>query len=119
MSGLGVAIYIDEMVYSRFAAALRAQGYDAIGCVETTPINRWLSDHDQLVYAAANGRAVLTENVGDFSLLDTHWKMSGKVHAGIIVYAGIASFGELLRRVVIHLDTIARETQYDTLLWLG
>ena len=67
MSGLGVAIYIDEMVYSRFAAALRAQGYDAIGCVETTPINRWLSDH----------------------------------------------------RVVIHLDTIARETQYDTLLWLG
>jgi hypothetical protein len=117
--GLGIAIYTDEMVYSRFAAALRARGYDAIGCAETTPTNRGISDYDQLAYAAADSRAILTENVGDFSLLDAQWKMSGKVHAGIIVYAGIDSFGELLRRVVIHLDTIAKETQRDTLLWLA
>lgn len=118
VAGLGIIVYTDEIVYVRFAAALRARGYDAIGCAEAARDNRGISDDDQLAYAAMNGRALLTENVPDFYALDAKWKMRGRVYAGIIVYAGINTFSELLRRVIVHLDTIALEIQHGTLLWL-
>ena len=118
VTGLGITLYTDEMVYSRFAAALRSRGYDAVSCAEASRDNRGISDEDQLTYAAAHNRAILTENVADFYPLDAAWKMSGRTHAGIIVFSGIETFGELLRRVITHLDTTSPEAQYDTLLWL-
>jgi len=80
--------------------------------------NLRISDHDQLAYAANDGRAILTNNVRDFIPLDVRWKRQGRSHAGIIVYAGMPPFGELLRRVIYHLDATAPETQHDTALWL-
>lgn len=107
------------MVYVQFAAALRIRGYDAVGCAEAARDNRRISDDDQLTYAAADDRAILTENVSDFYTLDASWKMRGKAHAGIIVYTGIRDFGELLRRVMYHLNTTVPEVQHDTILWLS
>lgn len=80
--------------------------------------NQRIPDSDQLAYAANDGRAILTNNVRDFVSLNVRWKRLGRLHAGIIVYAGVPSFGELLRRVIRHLDATAPEAQYDTLLWL-
>jgi hypothetical protein len=118
VTGLGITLYTDEMVYSRFAAALRGKGYDAVSCAEASHDNRGIADEDQLTYAAAHDRAILTGNGADFYPLDAAWEMSGRMHAGIVVLSGIETFGELLRRVITHLDTTSPEARHDALLWL-
>ena len=118
MAGLGVTIYTDELIDPALAVALSAQQYDAISCHAMGRNNQRLSDHDQLAYAANDGRAILTNNVRDFVPLDVRWKRLGWSHAGIIVYAGVPPFGELLRRVIRHLDATRPEMQQDILLRL-
>jgi len=44
------------------------------------------------------------------------WKRQGRSHAGIVVYAGVPPFGELLRRVIRHLNATTPEMQHDTVL---
>ncbi len=80
--------------------------------------NLRISDHDQLIYATDARRAILTNNVRDFVPLDARWKRQGRSHAGIVTYAGVPPFGELLRRVIRHLDATTLGMQHDTLLWL-
>lgn len=118
MAGLGVTIYTDELVDPALAVALRVRRYDAISCHAMGRNNQRISDRDQLVYAANEGRAILTNNVRDFVPLDVRWKRLGRSHSGIIVYAGVPPFGELLRRVIRHLDETTPEAQYDPVLWL-
>ena len=55
----------------------------------------------------------------DFLRLDTVWKVAGREQAGIIVSHEIRDFGDLLRRVIWHLDQYTPAQQHDTLLWLG
>jgi len=118
MAGLGIAVYTDELVDPALAVALRARGYDARSCHEASRINQKISDPDQLAYATAAGRAILTNNALDFVLLDARWKRQERVHAGIILYAKFPSLGDLLRRVIAHLDRVEPETQHDTVLWI-
>ncbi len=118
MAGLGISLYTDEMIYSRLAATLRMRGYDAISCHEASRADQGISDDDQLAFAAMADRAILTANARDFVPMDTRWKGARQTHAGIIVFMGIYDFSTLLRRVIVHLDTTAPETQHDTLLWL-
>ena len=119
MAGLGIRIFTDEMIHPGLAAALRRRGYDAQGCAETGRSNQGIPDDDQLAYAASDGRAILTFNVDDFMPLDSRWKATGRVHAGIILATQIEDFGELLRRVISHLDTYPPAIQHDTALWLS
>lgn len=118
MAGLGISIYTDELVDPALAVHLRNRGYDAVSCHERGHNNRRISDRDQLAYAASDGRAILTNNVRDFIPLDVRWKRQGRSHAGVVVYAGVPPFGELLRRVIRHLDATDPEAQHDTVFWL-
>jgi hypothetical protein len=90
-----------------------------VGCHEANRGNQGIADESQLIYATEHGRALLTNDMEDFALLDQSWKLSGWQHAGIILYTRIATFSELLRRVERHLATTEPEVQYDTLLWLA
>ena len=45
---------------------------------------RGVSDADLFNYAAASGRAVVTENVADFSVLASRWATQKKAHTGLI-----------------------------------
>lgn len=118
MAGLGVRIYTDELIDPALAIELRKRGYDAMSCHEAKRNNQRISDRDQLIFAAHDGRAILTNNTRDFVPLDVRWKRQGRSHAGITVYAGVPPLGDLLRRVIRHLDTTTPEMQHDTLLWL-
>ena len=118
MAGLGISIHTDESVDSALVVHLRNRGYDAMSCHERDRNNLRTSDHDQLIYATDARRAILTNNVRDFVPLDARWKRQGGSHAGIVVYTGVPPFGDLLRRVIRHLDAPAPETQQDTALWL-
>lgn len=118
MAGLGIRVYTDEMISSALAAALRTRGYDALSCHEAGRSNQRITDPDQLAFATSEGRAILTENVRDYAPLDGQWKRQGKVHAGIMLYGDDPPIGELLRRVIAHLDAFTPEVQHDTVLWI-
>ncbi len=118
MAGLGITLYTDEDVHAPLAATLLRRGYDAVSCLEAGRSNQRIPDAEQLAYAVLHGRAILTFNATDFIQLDHDWKAAGRSHAGIIVAPRIDDLGELLRRVVRHLDIVSPELQRDTLLWL-
>jgi hypothetical protein len=117
-AGRGIALFTDELIDPALAIALRERGYDAISCHEAGRSNQRISDRDQLLYAAAADRAILTNNARDFIPVDIRWKRQGRSHAGIIVYAGVPPFASLLHRVIRHLDTVTPEMQHDTVPWL-
>ncbi len=118
MAGRGIAVYTDEQVYSALAPQLRRHGYDVVSAHEAGRVNQRISDPAQLAYATEHGRAILTNNSIDFAPLDARGKRQGRAHAGIVLYSGFPPIGELLRRVIAHLDTTEPDMQRDTVLWL-
>jgi len=107
------------MIDPDVAVAARQNGYDIESCREAHRNNQKIPDEDQLDYAARQGRAILTFNVGDFYERDAAWRAAGRAHGGIIVSAEITDLGVLLRRVQHHLDTHVPAAQYNTILWLA
>jgi len=118
VAGLGIRLYLDEMIPPKLALALRTAGYDAMHCYEVGLSNRAIPDDDQLAFAAQAGRAILTFNSLDFPRLDARWKSASRRHSAIVVSTEISDLGTLLRRVQRQLDVVARSQQDDLLLWL-
>jgi hypothetical protein len=79
--------------------ALRARGVDVLTALEAGMIER--ADADHLEYAAKEGRALCTFNIGDFYCLHTEYLLEGKRHAGIILMQQQRfSVGEQMRRLL-------------------
>lgn len=76
-------LLLDEMHAPAVAAELRASGHDAVAVTER-PELIGISDHELLVAATAEGRALVTENVKDFAALSHRWTASGDGHAGLV-----------------------------------
>ena len=118
MAGLGIRLYLDEMVNVMLAAELRRRGYDVVSCQEVGRAGKGVPDHAQLAFAAGQGRVVLTFNFGDYQRLDTEWCAASRAHAGIVLSPAYRPPGELLRAVVRHLDAVPPDTQHNLVLWL-
>lgn len=60
------------------------------------------SDEEQLGFAAAQRRAILTYNICDFAPLHDEWQAAGRQHAGIIVSQQLGSreYGLLVQRML-------------------
>ena len=63
--------------------SLEARGIDVVTVAGSGRLGR--PDEQQLQFAAANGRAVFTRNIGDFTRLHAKWMRAGRHHAGIVV----------------------------------
>lgn len=76
-------LLLDEMYPPALARALGEVGIDAV----TVADSRLTGAPDQQVFAAARaaGRAVLTENVADFTRLAAEHATSGHHHAGLLI----------------------------------
>src|SRR5690348_6310955 len=61
---LFVRLYLDRHVMTQLAVDLRGRGYDVMTTQEAA--RDTASDEDQLVFATAEGRAILTFNIRDF-----------------------------------------------------
>jgi hypothetical protein len=83
------------------AGALRKRGYDARHTGEEQRLG--LPDKDQLEFATAEGRCLVTFNVGDFVQLHNRWIEAGHDHAGIVVSKQLP-IGESLRRLLVLLQ---------------
>ena len=108
-------LYLDEDVIPELARALRAHGHDAISTLEQG--RQGQSDEDQIAYATADARALVTANAADFLHLGRTWFFAGRTHAGIIV-----SFrqyrrdrlGELARTMLTLLARLSAEDLANT-----
>lgn len=77
-------LLLDEHYSPRIAEDLRAQGHDVIAVVELSALTG-LPDRTLITVARDGGRALVTENVGDFIPIVTELARIGTSHAGIIL----------------------------------
>lgn len=77
-------LLLDEHHDPEVANGLRERGYDVVAVAARDDL-RGLSDADILGAAAAEGRAVVTENARDFVTLARRWVAEGVPHHGVIV----------------------------------
>lgn len=97
---LFVRLYLDRHIMTRLADDLAARGFD---CLTTQDAgNDTAADEEQLAFATAQGRAILTFNIRDFAPLHKQWLAADRPHAGIIVSRqhGSRQYGTLLERVL-------------------
>jgi len=79
-------LYGDENAMERLLFRLLRR--DGVDCLTSNDAgNSGLSDEQQLAFAAAEGRVVLTHDRVDFQRLHKQWSDRGKSHAGIIIIA--------------------------------
>lgn len=78
-----VKLLLDEMHAASAAVALRERNLDVVAVIEIDGL-RGTADPDLLVWAASEGRAIVTENVRDFAPLAQQWAQARRDHAGLI-----------------------------------
>ena len=112
-------LYLEEDSQDRdLATALRARGMDVQTASEANLIER--SDEEQLTWAAAQGRALYTFNVGDFYQLHTLWLRQGRSHAGLILARQQRySVGEQMRRLLKLIAARTAEEMKDRVEFLN
>jgi predicted nuclease of predicted toxin-antitoxin system len=97
---LFVRLYFDRHIMARLAVDLRGRGYDVLTTEQAGKDTA--SDAEQLAFATAEGRSLLTFNIRDFAPLHEQWQAAGQRHAGIIVSQQLGSrqYGVLLQRML-------------------
>jgi hypothetical protein len=78
-----VRLLLDEHFSPEIARQLRAGGHDVIAAREHAEMHG-LSDHDLLILATVQRRAIVTENVADFVALHRWSVLSGTAHLGLV-----------------------------------
>ncbi len=76
-------LLLDEMYSPRLAEALRGAGVDARMVAELGLAGS--SDPEVFLAAAADGRALLTENVADFARISAEHLIAGLHHPGVLI----------------------------------
>jgi hypothetical protein len=113
---MDIRLYLDEHVDPDLARYLRRLRYDVLTAAEAGRAGQRIPDEEQLIFAAGQGRAVLTYDSTDYTALDVGWKAGGREHAGIILCLELP-IGILCRRVEAHLKRYSAEEQHNLLLW--
>jgi len=106
---LFVRLYLDHHITDRLARDLRDRGYDVLTSLDAGMERA--GDVEQLEFATAQDRAIITCNIRDFMPIHKHWLESGRDHAGIIVSQQLSmrQYGLLLSRVLRLLDEITAD----------
>jgi hypothetical protein len=107
---------LDECLNPAVAEALRTMGLDCSAVTEREEL-RSLPDEDVLGHAAADGRVLVTEDSGDYSVLARAWAASGRDHAGIILIPK-RSVGQLGERLANLCRLYDAEGLRNVTMWL-
>lgn len=81
---MSLVFLLDEDVSYRVAVGLRTRDINAVSVHEIGRADLEIADEEQLVFAAAQGRVLVTYNRRDYQELDARWRERGKAHFGII-----------------------------------
>jgi predicted nuclease of predicted toxin-antitoxin system len=109
LEALFVCLYFDRHIINRLAVDLRGRGYDVLTTEEAGKDTA--ADEEQLAFATAEKRAILTFNIRDFAPLHEAWQAAERLHAGIIVSQQLGSreYGVLLQRMLRLLNHFTAE----------
>jgi predicted nuclease of predicted toxin-antitoxin system len=78
-----VKFYLDEDISPKVSAILRKKGVDTVSAHEADMLQA--SDDEQLSFAAAEGRVMVTRNRDDFITLTVQFFDDLKPHRGLII----------------------------------
>lgn len=110
-----IKLLLDEDGHVPLARALQNRGYDALHVSELQ--RKGKSDAEQLAYATAHERCLMSFNVKDFVLLHAEYLESRKEHYGIIVSKQF-SVGQTLKRLLRVLQRLSRESMKNRIEFL-
>lgn len=103
---------------SDLVIALRLRGVTVLTALESALIET--SDEEHLRFAATQGCALYTFNVGDFFRLHTAWAIEGRSHSGIILSPQQRfSTGEQVRRLLRLRSPIGEAAMRNRVEFLG
>lgn len=109
-------LVLDEMYPPAIAEQLRARKHD-VDAVTARPELRALTDTDLFALAQTEQRAVVTENIADFSAIADEYDRRGQPHHGLVLAAhGSYPRGNprTIGRMVIALERVLRELPETT-----
>ena len=89
-------LLLDEMHAPAVAGVLAEAGSDIVAVAAELSL-RGSSDADLLDHATAAGRALVTENVADYSVLAASRAVAGEPHAGLIFTGSSEMSGHWVR----------------------
>lgn len=104
-------LLVDEMYPPAIAEQLRDRGHDVEAVTEHAEL-RALADTDIFALAQQEQRAVVTENIDDFSIIANGCDQRGQAHHGLVlVPAGSHPRGspETIGRMITELDRLLGE----------
>jgi predicted nuclease of predicted toxin-antitoxin system len=109
LEALFVRLYFDRPIMARLAIDLCGRGYDVLTTEEAGKDT--VSDEEQLAFATAANRSILTFNIRDFALLHEAWQAAERRHAGVIVSQQLGSreYGLFLARMLRLLNHFTAE----------
>ena len=116
-------LLLDTHHSRRAADRLRAAGHDVIAASDD-PVLAELRDDELLRVAAADNRAVVTENARDFARIARDWAAAGQHHAGIVFtsprrfHRGNRAYPADLVRALGHLLADPPGVHQDWTCWL-
>ena len=109
------SLYLDEDMNNMVATLLRSRGIDAVTVQKSDMLGK--SDQEQLAYAAANDRCILTHNRVDYEDLHLQYAQANLIHSGIIVVPQKSPY-EIVDLVMILLDSMTADEIANQLLYV-
>lgn len=102
--------YLDEHLPPVVAEQLRARGVDALAAAEVAGAARAISDEEQLAFAAASGRTLVTSD-RDFVALSA----TCVPHAGVVLLQNQLGIGQTIDFLELFAEITAPEEMRDQL----
>jgi predicted nuclease of predicted toxin-antitoxin system len=112
---LFATLYLDEDVHVLVAVLLRKEGFDVTTALQEGMLGK--SDQEQLAYAVATGRCLLTHNRADFMHLYEQYLVADEAHFGILI-AIRRTAHELAERVAARLNLLTADEMEGQLLFV-
>jgi len=111
-----VRLYFDEDVARDIVENLRQRGFDVLSARDAGQLH--LDDDEQLAFAVAEGRAMVTHNRCDFELRHQRCLANGLPHCGIIIAKRRANDAVVVHKLLTLPDTVTADEMRDQLRYI-